>query len=153
MLADEMKRPINLPTVKQAASEISQFENWKQSNNSWRKSASAKQIYSLNLAENEAVLNSWRQLLDKGSLQEGEENLAGTARKTFIALSKTKAEKLNIKPGEKVKVSANNFSVTAPLKIVETDDQIVWLPRNSENSQLVKNLQNPTGIKVQVSKA
>ena len=80
-------------------------------------------------------------------------NLAGTARKTFIALSKTKAEKLNIKPGEKVKVSANNFSITAPLKIVETDDQIVWLPRNSENSQLVKNLQNPSGIKVQVSKA
>ena len=153
MLADEMKRPINLPTVKQAASEISQFENWKQSNNSWRKSASAKQINSLNLAGNEAVLNSWRQLLDKGSLQEGEENLAGTARKTFIALSKTKAEKLNIKPGEKVKVSANNFSITAPLKIVETDDQIVWLPRNSENSQLVKNLQNPSGIKVQVSKA
>ncbi|MFM7982619.1 MAG: NADH-quinone oxidoreductase subunit G, partial [Candidatus Fonsibacter sp.] len=76
MLADEMQRPINLGSVKAAANEIAQFEKWEKTSSNWHVSAGGTANF--NLAENEAILNSWRYLLDKGSLQEGEENLAGT---------------------------------------------------------------------------
>jgi len=151
MLADEMKRPINLPTVKAAANEIAQFDKWEKSTSNWH--VSGTNTENLNLGPTEAILNSWRLLLDRGSLQEGEDNLAGTARKTIIGLNKTKAEKLNLVEGELVKISADSVSISAPLKIVETEENIVWVPRNSTGAQLVSKFSKPSGIKVSVSKA
>jgi NADH-quinone oxidoreductase subunit G len=151
MLADEMKRPINLPTVKAAANEIAQFDKWEKSTSNWH--VSGTNTENLNLGPTEAILNSWRLLLDRGSLQEGEDNLAGTARKTIIGLNKTKAEKLNLVEGELVKISADSVAISAPLKIVETEENIVWVPRNSTGAQLVSKFSKPSGIKVSVSKA
>ena len=151
MLADEMKRPINLPTVKAAANEIAQFDKWEKSTSNWH--VSGTNTENLNLGPTEVILNSWRLLLDRGSLQEGEDNLAGTARKTIIGLNKTKAEKLNLVEGELVKISADSVAISAPLKIVETEENLVWVPRNSTGAELVSKFSKPSGIKVSVSKA
>lgn len=54
-------------------------------------------VASKNVSSDEAVLNSWRNLLDKGSLQDGEDNLAGTARKSVVVISADRAKKLELK--------------------------------------------------------
>ena len=79
MLADEMGKSINLPSVSAARKEIASLGNWEGAKNQMKSTAASGEI---KVGSDEAVITSWRNLLDKGSLQEGEDNLAGTARAT-----------------------------------------------------------------------
>jgi NADH-quinone oxidoreductase subunit G len=92
-------------------------------------------------------------LLDKGSLQEGEDNLAGTARATTAVISKTRADKLAVKSGDLIRVSNSYGAITLPCTIGDIDDQSIWLPRNSANSQLIKVLGTVGNSLVKVGKA
>ena len=150
MLADEIGRPINLPSVKSARAEFDSIGNWDGSVNSM-KVRSAVAVKSV--SADEAVLTSWRNLLDKGSLQDGEENLAGTARKSMIIISKSRAKALNVETGDHVRVSNSYGAITLPCQIGDIDEASVWLPRNSLNSQLIRNLGVVSNSVVKVGKA
>jgi NADH-quinone oxidoreductase subunit G len=150
MLADEIGKPIKLPSVKSARGEFDSLGNWDGPINSMklRNSAAAKSV-----ASDEAVLVSWRNLLDKGSLQDGEENLAGTARKSILVISHARAKALNVNSGDHVRVSNSYGAITLPCQIGEIDESSVWLPRNSLNSQLIRNLGVVSNSIVKVAKA
>jgi NADH-quinone oxidoreductase subunit G len=150
MLADQMGKPISLPTVTSARKEIETLGNW-----DGTKAAMKSVAPSTTLSTNadEAILSSWRNLLDKGSLQEGEDNLAGTARPTTAVISKSRAERLQVKDGELIRVSNSYGAITLPCTIADIDDQGIWLPRNSINSQLIKVLGTVGNSVVKVGKA
>ena len=136
MLADEMGAPINLPTVAATAREIAALGNWDGQKTSFEKSAQTKSTVS----EGKLNLTSWRLLLDLGTLQEGEANLAGTARKATARISKGRAEKLGVVDGEKISISSDLGSIKLPIEISEMSDNDIWVPRNSINSQVIANL-------------
>jgi NADH-quinone oxidoreductase subunit G len=96
----------------------------------------------------QAVLSTWRHLLDKGSLQSGEPYLAATARVAVVRVSPTTAQKLNLIGGATATVRCCGNSASAPLIVTAgMADDVVWLPANSEGSSL--NL--PSGCVVDVS--
>ena len=80
--------------------------------------------------EGEMLLATWRQLLDNGSLQEGEPHLAGTARKPVARVSAEFAEKI----GDTVTVSNGRGEITLPVEVADVPDGVVWLPGNSPGS-------------------
>ena len=92
-------------------------------------------------------------MLDKGSLQDGEENLAGTARASVAVISKSRASNLGVKENDLIRVSNNYGAVTLPCVIAGIDNSSVWLPRNSSNSQLIRNLGVVGNSLVKVAKA
>ena len=150
MLADEIGKPINLPTVKAARNEFESIGNWDGERAAMKATASSE-IKSVKA--DEAFLSSWRNLLDKGSLQDGEENLAGTARQSVVVISKSRANLLSVKERELVRVSNNYGAVTLPCVIEDIDDSSVHLPRNSIGSQLFRNLGVVSNSIVKVAKA
>ena len=150
MLADEIGKPINLPTVKSAQSELSSLGNWDGNKPAMNLLAEKSKTSAGN---DEAILTSWRNLLDKGSLQDGEENLAGTARDSVVVISKNRANSLGVKDKELVRVSNNYGAVTLPCLVEDIEDSSVWLPRNSLNSQLIRNLGVVGNAIVKVAKA
>ena len=150
MLADEMGAPINLPSVKAARKEIAALGKWDGATAGMKILSPAAPI---SASGDEVILTSWRNLLDKGSLQEGEDNLAGTARATTAVISKQRAEKLAVKSGELIRVSNSYGAITLPCTIGDIDDQSIWLPRNSANSQLIKVLGTVGNSLVKVGKA
>ena len=150
MLADEIGKPINLPTVKSAQSELSSLGNWDGNKPAMNLVAEKSKTSAGN---DEAILTSWRNLLDKGSLQDGEENLAGTARDSVVVISKNRANSLGVKDKELVRVSNNYGAVTLPCLVEDIEDSSVWLPRNSVNSQLIRNLGVVGNSIVKVAKA
>jgi NADH-quinone oxidoreductase subunit G len=96
----------------------------------------------------QAVLSTWRHLLDKGSLQSGEPYLAATARVAVVRVSPATAQKLNLVDGASATVECCGNSASAPLIVTAgMVDDVVWLPANSEGSSL--NL--PSGCVVTVS--
>ena len=97
----------------------------------------------------QAVLSTWRHLLDKGSLQSGEPYLAATARVAVVRVSPATAQKLNLVDGATATVSCCGNTASAPLIVTAgMSDDVVWLPANSEGSSL--NL--PSGCVVDVAR-
>ena len=150
MLADEMGSPINLPSAKAAATELQQIGKWDGAK-------AAKPESSLASLEtphgDQAILHSWRQLLDLGTLQGGEENLAGTARPSEVVLSQHRATSLGVTNGDLIKVSTARGSISAPARIGKISDSDIWVPRNSLGSQCIANLGGASGLLVTVVKA
>ncbi|MDQ2816290.1 MAG: molybdopterin-dependent oxidoreductase, partial [Actinomycetota bacterium] len=76
----------------------------------------------------EAVLSTWRQLLDSGRMQDGEPSLAGTARPVLARVSAVTAADAGVADGDKVTVATGQGSVTVPVEVVPMADHVVWLP-------------------------
>ena len=84
----------------------------------------------------QAILSTWRQLIDNGSLQDDEPHLKGTQRKPVARLSAKTAEGL----GATVKVSTERGTITLPVEVADLPDGVVWLPGNSDGSAVRKTL-------------
>ena len=137
MIADEMGHSISLGTVANAAKEISAIGNW---DGALVATPSVSAASAHSVSGDEAVLTSWRRLLDLGTLQKGEENLAGTARRTVAVISPKRAAALGVVDGQLLKISNSNGWVMLPALIENIHDDAVWAPRNSAGSQLLANL-------------
>ncbi|MEN9324796.1 MAG: hypothetical protein RL414_550 [Actinomycetota bacterium] len=150
MIADEMKKPINLPSAAAAGRELASLGKWDGSK-------AAKPTLALAPAPsssgNEAILHSWRQLIDLGSLQSGEENLANTSRPTVAVISASRASALGVANGDSVKISHAQGSTTLPVQIEEIADGHIWIPRNSVGSQPLVTFGAVSGTQVTVVKA
>ncbi|HKR51811.1 MAG TPA: molybdopterin-dependent oxidoreductase, partial [Pseudonocardiaceae bacterium] len=83
------------------------------------------------VGEGQAVLATWRRLLDNGSLQDGEPQLAGTARPAVALLSEATAADLGVHLGGKITVGTRQGSVTLPSAAADLPAGVVWIPGNS----------------------
>ncbi|MGB3603407.1 MAG: NADH-quinone oxidoreductase subunit G [Gordonia sp. (in: high G+C Gram-positive bacteria)] len=103
-------------------------------------------------AAGEAVLASWRMLLDFGGMQDGEPHLAGTAHRATARLSASTATEIGVADGERVCVSTDHGTVALPLTITEMPDRVVWLPMNSPGSRVYPMLEAEPGQVVTIAK-
>ncbi|HJQ02824.1 MAG TPA: NADH-quinone oxidoreductase subunit G [Jatrophihabitans sp.] len=90
----------------------------------------------------ELVLAGWPELIDGGSMLDGEPNLAGTAKPLRVAMAKQTATALGVADGELVTVrpaggGGSGRSLNAPVEI--SDDAVagmVWLPTNHRDGSV-----------------
>ena len=150
MIAEEMGISLNLGTVTAAIKEIASIGKWDGARVSFNKVSVSSQPA---LNANQALITSWRRLLDLGTLQQGEDNLAGTARQTVAVISPKRAEAIGVVDGDLLKISTNQGSVTLSTLVENIHDDAVWAPRNSRGSQLLVNLGVAHGAVVTVVKA
>jgi NADH-quinone oxidoreductase subunit G len=101
----------------------------------------------------QAVLATWRQLLDLGSLQDGEPHLAGTAKPARAWLSPATAAEIGAAEGEPVTVATEAGAITLPLAVGELPDRVVWLPAHSAGSTVRATLRAGAGTVVSISSA
>lgn len=101
----------------------------------------------------QAVLATWRLLLDAGRLQDGEPHLAGTAVSPVVLLSPTTAAELGAAAGDPVTVSTESGVITLPLSVAEMPDRVVWLPANSPGSAVHRQLGVTAGAVVSIGQA
>ena len=97
-----------------------------------------------------AVLAGWRMLLDEGRMQDGEANLAGTARPPVLRLSHDSAAAIGASTGDPVRVSTDHGHLTLPLAVTEMPDRVVWLPLNSPGSAVYEHLAVTPGHLVRI---
>ena len=149
MIAEEMGISLNLGTVTAAIKEIASIGRWDGARVSLNKVNASTQPA---LNADQAILTSWRRLLDLGTLQQGEENLAGTARRTVAVISPKRAQAMGVVDGDQLKISTIQGSVTLSALVENIHDDAVWAPRNSRGSQLLVNLGVAHGAVVTVVK-
>lgn len=131
-LADEMGISIMLGTVTQAAREISSLGKWDGARTNF---AFVAEQPSEKISDGQAILTSWRHLLDLGTLQKGEVNLAGTSRRSVAVISPKRAQSIGVKDGDILRVSNSHGSISLPALVEDIHDDAVWVPRNSFGTQ------------------
>jgi NADH-quinone oxidoreductase subunit G len=150
MIADALGKTISLGTVSAAAREIASLGPWDGARAPFTAIAARS---ATPLSADEALITSWRRLLDLGTLQKGEENLAGTARQTVAVISPKRADSIGVTTGDRISISNAQGSVVLSVLVEDIHDDAVWAPRNSRGSELLSTLGNAHGGVVKVVKA
>jgi NADH-quinone oxidoreductase subunit G len=131
MLASEMGAFLGTRTLAETRHEMERVGPWSGSRVD-PPAAEGTEVPSL--GEDQFVLASWHHLLDRGSLQDGEPFLAGTAPDAVARLSATSAERIGVVDDDLVTVTGERGSVTAPVRVTDMVDYVVWLPANSSGT-------------------
>ena len=131
-LADALGKPLGLKSTAQAATELAALGSWGGQRPAMGPLAS--RVVG-ELADADFFLATWRQLIDFGRGQDGEENLAATARPSAVRLNQAAAAKLGVGDGGPVLLSGPDGSVRLPIAIDDSVmDGVCWAPANSPGS-------------------
>jgi NADH-quinone oxidoreductase subunit G len=149
-LADEIGVDLGLPDAATAGEELGRLGWW---GGNRPDAPDVKSSLAAEPGNGEAVLATWRMLLDAGRMQDGEPYLAGTARLPVARLSATTAAEIGAAEGDLVTVTTGRGEVTLPLDITDMDDRVVWLPMNSLGSAVHSQLGVTAGAVVSIGRA
>jgi NADH-quinone oxidoreductase subunit G len=100
-----------------------------------------------------ALLATWHILLDAGRMQDGEPNLAGTARAAVARISPATAAEAGVADGAKLTVATSRGQITLPVAVAQLPDRVVWLPSNSAGCAVRRELGAGHGTLVTVRSA
>lgn len=134
MLADVMDVPFGKGDVASLRAELDALTPWTGSRPSAPEVAAPAAVTG---GPGSARLGSWRLLLDRGRLQEGEPHLAATARPTEALMSLSTAEALGVAGVDVITVSTDSGGITIPLRIADVVDGAIWAPMCSEGCDLI----------------
>jgi NADH-quinone oxidoreductase subunit G len=85
----------------------------------------------------ELALSTWHELIDAGSMMDGEENLAGTAKPLRAVISPATAARFGVLAGQQVTIRSKHGALQAPAVIAaEAVDGAVWLPTNHRHGSV-----------------
>ncbi|MEB3032121.1 NADH-quinone oxidoreductase subunit G [[Mycobacterium] nativiensis] len=148
-IAEEMGVALGLSEVGAARDELAGLGTWTGTRADGPRAAAGAPLHP---AAGQAVLAGWRMLLDNGAMQDGEPKLAGTARKPVARLSAETAAEVGVAPGDPVTVSTERGRITLPLVVTDMPDRVVWLPMNSAESAVHRDLGVTPGAVVQIGR-
>jgi len=86
--------------------------------------------------DGQAVLATWRQLLDVSSLGVDEPHLAGTARAPEARVNKSTAARLGLTEGQPAVVATERGAVSLPVRLADLPDGVLWLPAHAPGSRV-----------------
>ncbi|HEX9353037.1 MAG TPA: hypothetical protein VF933_04375 [Streptosporangiaceae bacterium] len=150
-LAGEMGVHLGLPDVIAARSELAELGCWTGERRSPRPAFPAHRLPRPRAGE--AVLATWRMLLDNGRLQDGEEHLAGSARPPVARLAEATANEIGADAADPIMVSTEQGTITLPLVVTEMPERVVWVPANSLATSVQSKLGIGAGELVRIARA
>ena len=151
LLAHEIGAPIGAPVAPSAAAaaELDQLGDWDDE----RAEFVARPAAPVTVQSGQAVLATWRHLLDNSLMASGEPYLAATARPVLARMSAATAVAFGVTDGGHATVSTADGSITLPVEVTEMPDFTVWLPTNSPGCDVHSALHASAGSIVSVQAA
>jgi NADH-quinone oxidoreductase subunit G len=146
MLAEALDKPQS-GAVNEIRSELGRLGPWRGTR------AASPQVSAPVEADRAAVrLATWRLLIDLGVMQEGDPHLAATARPSVVRMSSATARTVGVDPAGAATVHGPKGAVTLPVEIDDSmSESVVWLPTNSQESRIYRDLGCVHGDPVRVT--
>ncbi len=136
-LADELGVPLGLRTLDAIHAEMSELSGWRGARVAAPDAGAAGPAAP---EPGQAVLATWRLVLDSGRGQDGEPHLAGTAHRAVALLSAATAAAAGVTPGGRVTVTGPAGGITLPVAVTDMPDHVVWVPQRSPGSWVHRGL-------------
>ena len=134
--------PLGFRTVDEARAQMEDFGGW----DGDRASLTGHGASTAAASTDGLALATWKQMIDNGSMQDGDEHMRATAR---IPVARVPAEVYDA-VGPIVKLTGDRGSVTLPAEIADIADGTVWVPANSFKRGVLADLASP-GSRVTVT--
>jgi NADH-quinone oxidoreductase subunit G len=148
-LADALDVHLGLPDLRTARTEIAALAQSPSTDASAAPAPSATPTP----GDGEAILASWHELLDAGSMQDETPFLAATAKPVRAHVSPATARRIGVSDGESLTVSTNRGAISLPAFVIPMVDDVVWVPTRSQGSEVHRALGVGAGAVVRVRKA
>ncbi|MDO5494209.1 MAG: NADH-quinone oxidoreductase subunit G [bacterium] len=147
-LAEEMGVDLELRELSGAVEQVTDFEGWSGS----AEFAGVEAGAGATAGGGEAVLSTFKLMLDDGRLQDGEPHLAGTAHRAVARISAGTLDALGASAEDDLTISGPAGSLTLPVLVTEMPDGVVWLPQYSPGSHVYEQLGARTGDLVRLNR-
>jgi NADH-quinone oxidoreductase subunit G len=98
----------------------------------------------------EAVLASWKLLVDDGRMLDGDEYLKATGRRPVALVSAATLADAGLVEGGQVTLTGPNGSVELPVAVADLPDGVVWAPQSSGGIRLSRDLGTNAGSVVRL---
>ena len=98
----------------------------------------------------ELILASWKQLIDDGRMQDGDEAMRATARKPVVLVGSDTLAALGASVGDVVILSGPLGSVDLPIGVADLAEGTVWAPASAPGAS-VRHLVGPAGCAVTIT--
>jgi NADH-quinone oxidoreductase subunit G len=160
-IAEERGRPIGIRTPEQARDEMAQVGPWEgprpssvaspsQAQGSQSSQASPEADGSqARLSDSGLVLSSWKQLIDDGRLQDGDDHYRATARRPVVLVNQATFDGLAVDEGDLVTLTGPLGSLDLPVRVADLADGVVWAPASAPGFS-VRHRVGPAGSPVTV---
>jgi NADH-quinone oxidoreductase subunit G len=148
-IAEELRRPLGFRTVGEVRLQMEDLGPWDGAR------AAHEPVLTATAAKGRAkaparslALATWKQLLDNGSMQDGDDNLRATARNAVARVSPT----VFAACGDTVTITGDRGEWTLPAEVADLPDDVVWVPANNAGNGVLADLASP-GSRVTVKGA
>jgi len=149
-IAEERGRPIGIRTPEQAAAEMAQLGPW-EGDRAVATGFEARELAPQPSSGDGLVLSSWKQLLDDGRMQDGDDHLRATARRPVVLVNQATFDGLGgIEEGDLVTLTGPLGSLNLPVRVADLVDGAVWAPASAPGAS-VRHLVGPAGSPVTVT--
>ncbi|MGH3354457.1 MAG: NADH-quinone oxidoreductase subunit G [Nocardioidaceae bacterium] len=98
----------------------------------------------------QALLATWRHLIDDGRSQDGEPYLKATGKAAVALVSAATAADLGVAGGDSVTLSTERGSLSLAVSVADVVDGVVWVPQNSGGASLHRDLGAVSGDVVSI---
>ena len=146
-IAEELGTPLGFRTTEQVRAELEQVGPWDGVRPSM--DASVVEERATSVSEPGLVLASWKQLIDDGRMQDGDEAMRRTARKPVVLVSQATLDDLGVETGTLVTLAGPLGSVDLPVAVADLAEGTVWAPASAPGLS-VRHLVGPAGCPVTV---
>jgi NADH-quinone oxidoreductase subunit G len=102
------------------------------------------------IADGDLVLASWKQLLDDGRMQDGDDAMRRTARKPVVLVGPATLAALGASVGELVTLTGPLGSIDLPIAVGDLADGTVWAPASAPDAS-VRHRVGPAGSPVSIT--
>ena len=145
-IAEERGRPIGIRTPEQAAADMQQLGPWEGAR------PARPDVEPVAAPSEGLVLASWKQLIDDGRMQDGDDHYRATARRPVLLVNDATLAGLGVEEGDPVVLTGPLGSVTLPVGVADVVDGAVWAPASAPGLP-VRHLVGPAGSPVTLAAA
>ncbi len=125
-IAEEMDSPLGFRTIADARAAMTELGPWDGARAEAPKRAGAKAS-----TKGKVVLDTWRQLIDDGRGQDGQDLYKATGRPAVLRASAATLGAFDVDPGKKATIATDAGKATFIAEVADLPDGVVWVPTNS----------------------
>jgi NADH-quinone oxidoreductase subunit G len=135
-IALEMGRPLGFSTSEAARRELDEVGEW----DGARVVAPSTSDAVGATPSGALLLATWKQLIDDGAMQDGDDAYRSTARRRVALVSASTLSSLGLSEGQTARLSTSAGAVTLPVAVGDVVDGVVWTPTNSAGVNVRRDL-------------
>ncbi len=126
-IAEEMGAPLGFRTSADAFAEMTELGPWD------GERVAPPDVAAAGASDAALVLDTWRQLVDSGRLQDGADTYRATARPPVVRAAAATLAAAGVAPGRLATVvTAGGERVTYPAETADLPDGVVWVPASAD---------------------